>query len=332
MFVSWPSIGGLHNVVKTYEVYPHVASGPVRYRGKIKLHGTNAAVQVRADRFVAQSRSQIITSADDNAGFARWAEGHADFWHAITIRGSKGFTVFGEWCGPGIMKGTAINQIPNKIFAVFGVLLHGDELEEENWELITDPEAIQTYLPYKPSDIYILPWHDEEFTIEFSDRENLQATAKYLSDVVDAIEPLDPWVKQEFKVDGTAEGLVYYPYWNKGQCTRKQFTDLSFKAKGEKHKVVKMRENVQVDPEVAATIQDFVDMFVTPARLSQGVEQGSNGKFDTRLVGPYLAWFCADVQKESVDELQASGLEWKHVAKAVQTAARTWYVEKAKAL
>lgn len=38
-FVSFPSIEGFHNAVKLTRSYPHLASSPVNYKGKIKLHG-----------------------------------------------------------------------------------------------------------------------------------------------------------------------------------------------------------------------------------------------------------------------------------------------------
>jgi hypothetical protein len=39
------------------------------------------------------------------------------------------------------------------------------------------------------------------------------------------------------------------------------------------------------------------------------------------------AWIAADVQKESVAELETSGLTWDQVDKAVQTAARSWFLK-----
>lgn len=45
----------------------------VTYRAKIKLHGTNAGIQITPEGEVAaQKRSQIINSQNDNAGFATW--------------------------------------------------------------------------------------------------------------------------------------------------------------------------------------------------------------------------------------------------------------------
>ena len=42
-------------------------------------------------------------------------------------------------------------------------------------------------------------------------------------------------------------------------------------------------------------------------------------------MGPFLKWLVADVQKESVAELEASDLTWKAVGKAVMNAGRAWY-------
>jgi hypothetical protein len=39
-----------------------------------------------------------------------------------------------------------------------------------------------------------------------------------------------------------------------------------------------------------------------------------------------MAWLGADVKKESVNELEASGLEWKQVSKAVNQYAREWFL------
>jgi hypothetical protein len=105
------------------------------------------------------------------------------------------------------------------------------------------------------------------------------------------------------------------------------FSDFIFKTKGEKHKVVKEKALVHVDPEVAASISDFVTMFVTEPRLEQG--ESNTGAVDMKNMGPFLKWFCGDVEKESGSELEASGLKWDQVAKDVQVAARDWYKAKA---
>jgi hypothetical protein len=104
-----------------------------------------------------------------------------------------------------------------------------------------------------------------------------------------------------------------------------------FKAKGEKHKVVKTKEAVQVDPEVAKSIGDFVTMFVTEARCEQGLNAIGN-VLDMKKTGDFLKWLSQDVLKESTAELEASQLTWEQVQKAVQVAGREWYSRKVKTI
>lgn len=95
---------------------------------------------------------------------------------------------------------------------------------------------------------------------------------------------------------------------------------------------MKTKQPVQIDPEVAQSIDDFVNLFVTPARLEQAVTEVGCGEFDTDKIGAFLKWFNADVQKESVAELEAAKLTWKEVNKAVMNAAKKWYQDKSKFL
>jgi hypothetical protein len=358
-FLSFPSIEGLHNVVKAIAEYPYLVSGPVKYRGKVKLHGTNAGVRIYGSEVVAQSRTQLVTPENDNAGFARWVATKKDFFkkigthpnypryerdpasiaYVICRRGAvpdqivegeemgENYTVFGEWCGPGIMKGTAINGIPKRVFAIFAVMI-GDSLETA--KMVTSPDEIKKLLGELPDDVHILPWEGEEYVIDYTDREGLQKTADAINAVIAQIEPADPWVKATFGVDGIAEGIVYVPGAGES-ITRKQYSDLAFKAKGEKHKVVKTKESVQIDPEVAASVQEFATMFATEARFEQGVA-ALGGTVEMKQIGGFLKWVSQDVIKESADELEASDLEWSQVEKSIQHAARNWYIVKAKTI
>jgi hypothetical protein len=329
-FIGFPSIEGFHNVVKSTAGFLAIEPplewpyqgyiGPLRrgtatYRGKIKLHGTNAGIRIGGGEVAAQSRTQIITPTADNSGFARWVESQADYWKGVS---RDEITVFGEFCGPGIMKGTAINKIPTKIFAIFAVRKNGD--------LISESAEIEALLPNRPADVHVLPWHGESFMVDFNDRVALQAVADKLNGVVAEVEPVDPWVAATFGVEGAGEGVVYYPGAGETHSV-KFFSDFAFKAKGEKHKVTKTREAVQIDPEVAAGIDGFVSMFVTEARLEQGLA-AIGGSTEMKNVGPFLKWMSQDVSKESADELEAAGLTWEQVQKGVQTASRNWFVAK----
>lgn len=322
-FLAFPSIESFHNIVKAVTAYPHLAITPIRYRGKIKLHGTNASVRVNDKKIRSQSRTQIITPDNDNAGFAKWVEIHRDFFINLT-----NCTVFGEFCGPGIMKGTAINGIPNKVFAIFAIMI-GDDTQSA--VMVTEPAEIEQMLGDRPNDVYILPWQGEEFEVHYSDKNSLQNLVDQLNKVVEEIEPNDPWVKATFGIDGICEGVVYVPGAGK-RITRKQYSDLAFKAKGEKHKVNQNKEKkaVVIDPTVAASVSEFVQLFATEARFEQGLSVV--GSTEMKNMGSFLKWVAQDVLKESADELEASKLEWSQVEKSIQSAARSFFILKNKTI
>lgn len=84
---------------------------------------------------------------------------------------------------------------------------------------------------------------------------------------------------------------------------------------------------MQVDPEVAASVERFVDLVVTEARLAQAAEETDalvDGIANPKRMGAFLKWLADDVHKETQAELQASGLTSKQVNKALSQRARTW--------
>lgn len=332
-FYSWPKIEGFHNVRKFAKSHPEILrnfSG-VFYNSKIKLHGTNAAVQVHEDgTVVAQSRSQVITQQNDNMGFANWVKQNEDKWATSE---SRGWVVFGEWCGSGIQSGVAISNIDKKIFAVFAAL------RMDNDDFVVDPHMLSFLCKGLGDDVLVLPWHTTKAFFDFTEStEELQAKIDKINEDVLEIEKNDPWVKQMFGVDGVGEGLVFYPRFVTNVddieiFLMQDFANLSFKAKGEQHKNVKTSAPAQIDAAKAANAVVFADMVLTEARLMQGAHEtrlSDTEVFSMKSLGKFLQWTMNDVQKETVDELDASNLTWKDVAKVVQTQARTWYVEKAK--
>lgn len=331
MFIKWSEIEGFHNVFKTVRKYPELLreQSVVKYKAKIKIHGTNAAVQIKNDgSVVAQSRTSIISPSKDNAGFARWVEDNKDKWQNV----SKNIIIFGEFAGPGIQSGVAVNKIPNKIFAVFSARRLNENGAED--ELITDPVLLSDLVKDIPN-VFVLPWHEKEFTLDFSKtKEDLSKDLEEINNIVLQIEKEDPWIKEIFNVSGIGEGLVFYPV-SKDHIGAQNFSNLAFKAKGEKHKVVKTKSPVQVDAESVATIEQFVDLVLPEARLEQGVTQTSTDgslSFDIKLTGSFVNWIMKDVEKETQDELEASGLTWEQVKKYINDRARKWYVAKTRTI
>lgn len=322
--VSFPSIGALYNVVASQAERPDLFPETSTYRGKVKLHGTNVGVRITKDGVAAQGRNIDLNDLDHGQGFLEFVKENRDYFYGLWS--GEDFVIFGEWCGPGIMKKTAVNQIPEPVFAVF--MIQTGPSDSMDTTCVYDPAVIAQYMGECPPRIHILPWFGPPISITWGDRLSLVRGAEMASDAVNEVETCDPWVKANFGVEGIGEGVVYYPM----HITKRAWIGTHiFKAKGLAHKVKRSDKIVEIDPAVAASVAEFVEMFVTEARLEQGLAE-TGGKADVKLTGQFLAWFNKDVEKEAKDELAASNLTWTDVGKAVGAAARNWYVEKARTI
>lgn len=323
---AWPEIESFHNIRKYVRAYPDITQEPfIIYWGKVKLHGTNAAIQVHEDgQIIAQSRSNVITTESDNAGFARWVKENEEQWRHFPL---KNVVVFGEWCGKGIQGGVAISAIEKKVFAVFAI----KEMDSDN--VIIDPDVIAPYvMSAGVKETYVLPWHGQPVTIDWkAENEVLERNVTEINDVVMTVEQNDPWVEAVFGVKGTGEGIVYYPIAESNIQKWELMSNLMFKAKGEKHKNVKTAAPAQVNPVAAASVVAFVDMVLTEARLEQGAKTVGE-VCDVKLTGKFIAWISGDVAKETADELEASNLTLKQVQGPLVAKARAWYMEQTKKL
>ena len=320
--VSWGSIELLHNVVRTLTMLheEHQQSYPVvRYRAKVKLHGSNCAVQVHDEGSFAQSRTTMLSPQSDYKGFAAWVREHESYFRSL----QPGTVVFGEWCGPGVEKGMAISAAAGKVFAVFAV--------RDGERVVYEPVALQERLLREgaPEDLFVLPWEGDEIAIDYGSPPRLEEVVAALNERVDAVEREDPWVKQTFGISGLGEGLVFYPVAVDDAAPRvdpEGLAALMFKAKGLKHRTAGTRAAVQVKAEVVGSVAEFVALMVGEVRLQQGLAAVCGGAVEPRSTGKFLGWVAADVRKESVAELEAAGLTWAQVEKAVQTRAREWFL------
>lgn len=327
--IQWTDTEQIHHLRKRFNLLQNrdktgnYRQPVVTYRSKVKLHGTNAGIQIKPNgEVLAQSRTAILGSGNDNAGFSAWVEKTRDYWTTLVGYYGQIMTIYGEWCGPGIQRGTAINQIPEKSFCLFAVQI-GEYL-------FVDPYSIEKLVPSRPSNVYVLPWQPGVLTINFGNTEALQTTVDVINKMVADVEACDPWVKEQFGIEGIGEGLVFFPTQSplRDAPTREWVTERLFKAKGEKHQVVKQKAPAQIDPEAAASAQQFVELVATDVRLEQGLAEGAGGDANMKMIGPFLKWVNQDIKKECQAELEASGLDWKQVGKPLTTHIRQWFIEK----
>lgn len=329
--IRFSKIQAFKNVVKHVRRHAALYPGPISFEGTLKLHGTNAGILVHPNgTYIPQSRNRTLTIDRDNLGFATWAlrnEVDRDIRalaHAIGayngIR-AEPIVVYGEWVGPGIQRGVAVSQLPEKQFVVFAAGV--PHLDEEG-------NQTRRYLDVQvPSVDFVNPaiglrsiyeaghavarvdLHDRDATADFADR---------LNSMIEPIEEQCPWGEM-FNVDGPGEGYVWKPVGeNFGN------SDLFFKVKGEKHQQGGGKKATTVRVDVVA-VDKFVSMALTEARLQQGVEYlREMGKpIEMRSTGDYVKWISSDVAAEMQEEVVESGLEWKHIHKSLSAEAVKWW-------
>jgi len=337
-FISFPKIGQFRQVIKhvvdSARYFGKDENGdaifntslPVptlTFEGTVKLHGTNAGVTInRNGEMWAQSRENIISVEQDNAGFAFFVEKNKDvftsLFETIDMKDADFLTIFGEWCGGNVQAGVAINGLA-KMFVVFAVKLSYIDVEKPNFYLNS-----VDFSNIKSTEDLIFNIQDfQTFTIDI-DFENPAMIQNKLIEITSEIERECP-VGLAFGKSGIGEGVVWKHYTENGSI-------IQFKVKGDKHAGKSKTKTLQiVDTEKLNSVNDFVEYAVTEGRLNQGIEKvfTMNGEeIDIKKMGNFLKWIMSDIVDEEMDTLIDNKLEPKDVAKQVSNKARKWFLEK----
>jgi len=222
----------------------------------------------------------------------------------------------------------ACSNTKQRFFAIFSVQV--DNL------LIVEPEEIRNWMTRNgtvtlPPRIFILPWHTSTvFTFNFVDPQQMEKELEGVNKMVSEVEVEDPWILENFGIKGKGEGIVLYPinllspYAGFHVIHNRIFSGFVLKAKGEGHRVVAQKHAAQVNPETAASEQQYCKLMMTEARCHQGAKEV--GGFDMKLISKFVRWLVNDVKKEGQVELEASDLQWKAVEKVLNKKASEWYI------
>ena len=343
--LSFPSIEQYRNVIRNIKDFtrykgkdengdnifdPSIQLPKLKYRGTIKLHGTNSGIvfYFQTDEVYVsfQSRENIITPLKDNAGFASRhypifsvEENIEALFNAAGIEPKNGdvIEVFGEWIGKGIQKTVAISQL-DKMFVIFAVKVNDVWLNRDIVAKFKLPEL-------NIHNIYDAP----TYTIEI-DFEHPELAQNAMIDITIDVETSCPFAKL-FGVEGIGEGVV----WGPDDSNDPKYNSSKFwmKIKGEKHAVKsKVTTLAPIDVEKVNNVAEFVNLVVTTPRLEQGLDKmrENNIVFERKNIGYFLKWVADDVFKEEMDTLLASGLTTKDVGGAISNKAKVFFFEKEK--
>lgn len=284
----------------------------LRFKGTVKLHGTNASVCFnQKDGFWMQSRQNIITIEQDNAGFAIFASRNKDvFMHMINQIIAKHnidtkevtVSIYGEWAGKGIQKSVGISQL-EKAFYIFGVKISNPKVEEfkSYWLPSVDIRNIEKRIfnveDYKTYNV------DVDFNMP-------QLAQNKFIEITESVEKECPIAKTFGIENGLGEGVVWTVSYKN--------INYRFKVKGEKHSVSKVKKLASVNVEKLNSIKEFVDYAVTENRFNQSIEN-TFGKedLDVKRMGELLRWMIKDIMLEETDTLKENDLVPKDVNKYI---------------
>lgn len=314
--IKFGSIGQFRNFIKTMQ---YLGWRKINLIGTVKIHGTNSSVglDLKDNSLFYQSRNRVLSLDDDNYDFAKYIEDNKseflkifdEIKNKINTEKYDSIIIYGELAGKGIQNKVAVSQI-DRFFAPFSIVgVNKDTVDELDVKLSIN-ESIRFY-PVETFGIYNVQL----------DLDNVHLAQQEIKDLTISVENECP-VGKYFGVSGTGEGIVFTD-------ETKQY---SFKSKGEKHSVSKVKVIANVDIEKINKIKDFVDYSVTENRLNQGIEylKEMNKELDISSMGDFLRWLANDVLKEEQDVVSENGLDndLKAIMKSVSSKGRKWFMDK----
>jgi hypothetical protein len=265
--------------------------------GTVKIHGTNASVKYDGSNLIVQSRNKVITPDNDNCGFAAYVESNRDKFIELmeyTYKAQKQFyykvssvTVFGEWAGKGIQKGTAINSLDKKWY-VFLIKI------DTNYRPIWKSWDVSNISHYD----VLIPLYDIVHWIVKLDFNDPAKTLAELNEILAEVENECP-IAKHYGVSGVGEGLVFSFAW--------EGKDYRFKLKGSKF-VEKQSEKKHITKPDSEKIVNLAANVVPIWRLEQMYNElfdiDNGGKGDIHKTKDYIKAVVADVHKEEYDLIQ----------------------------
>jgi hypothetical protein len=312
----------IQEIKKYYKEKNESIPKEINFYGTIKLHGTNAGIGFNNEKGLwCQSRSNIITSHNDNADFAKFVETNKDYFLDLFKLIKKSYSIdtdsnsiiiFGEWCGYRIQNKVAICNM-ERFFAIFDIKIVNNIKKEDNYYQNSKFPEIKSDYDRRVFNIHEFKTYN--IKLNLSDLESVQQTLiKYIED----IESQCPFAEQ-FDKKGPGEGIVFVNYISPS----KRFI---FKVKGSEHKASREKNKVEVRTELFSSYDNFISRVVTENRFVQALDYiyKFNPSLETYNRKPIdsdikyiVEWIINDVYKEEKDIVDANNFDEKKINKLV---------------
>jgi hypothetical protein len=333
MHIRFPSLELFSSV---YERAVYKSLTIVHYGGKPKVHGISGAFQITPQGDVVfQSKRKILDIDNDQDNMVKFNQQYSSVWSKAAQ--DNDIVFYGEWAGPRINKGDAVQRTDKPRFYIFAVGLgvvhhpHDEDKFISEW-MITDPEAIATYLPkgIDPDLVRVLPW-ETHYSFNFTSEETLAPELARLNADVSIFDIVDPYFKREFGIEHPGEGLVCVrKSSNIGELSGEDYARSTFKAKTAKHRVRKQGKPALPKDPLPPTVPAFVEAYVTDARLNQAIDEICETMPHISQTGKIVAWMLTDIQKEGQKELDDMNLSFLKVKPSLGKAIQTLWMPRVK--
>lgn len=333
--LSFSKIGQFRNVVTDIKnhvrysgsdedgnvIYNNNKLPEIIFNGTIKLHGSNGSVCSDGNDVWAQSRKYVIS--EGLYGFYDFFKKNENEFKVKldllreehNIKEGELLSIYGEWCGPGVQKKVAINEIPNKIFVIIGLKVGYGEDVLENDKTKSNYWLDHSKIRFTNKDIYNI--YEFPHYTKLIDFNNPKLVINELVELTNEVEKECP-VAKSFDISGIGEGIVWY-----GDLDGKRFR---FKVKGDAHSNSNTKQLASVDPEKLKNIQEVTKYLVTKPRLEQAINE-TKAQLDKRYTGDVLRWVANDIIEEESDTLENNDLVWKDIASTITTKFRYMFFD-----
>jgi hypothetical protein len=314
------SIEQFRNIYKNVEHWASRTGNPIpalRFKGTVKLHGTNAGlrrlIKNESVSYQCQTRNNVVNGK--HYGFVEFIKKIPDakkeeLFSLAGLSNVPDSTIFGEWVGSGIQKGVGVSTL-DKHWVIFQTA-SGEEYTGNNRSARLEEFGI-----YNIEDV---PSYD--LIVDFKEPEHAM---KIMEELTLGVEKECPWARK-FGVSGIGEGIVW-------TCPeRANDSDLWFKTKGDKHSVSKVKKVVSIDPEKVKTIREAISNLLTESRLRQGLEflRESNLEAEIKNIGIFLKYVNTELLREEEDTLKESKIDMKAFWKMAARTAKDFYLVESK--
>lgn len=306
--VKWPETERFSDIVQRAGYHAHLK---MTFLPKTKLHGSNVGLHVMPDGSLqVQKRTAMLTDNEDLHDIRSWVAS------LKVLPGARPVILYGEWCGPGINKGEAVQRIPGKTLFLFAALVD-DTLVYKPYSL--QKLVTETFAPAEQNPVVIadnLP----PVTFDLQDEEQLQKQFSALVDEVEEASRVDRFIKDHYGIEGTGEGFVFFPHSANILSNWRRYL---FKVKCKRHAETKKRKRIK--PKKPLGIDSFLDEHLTENRMNKILAEQFDGIADKHHMGKVLGAIMSDLKKETVNEMERAAFEWKDVHRYAPPRIKAWF-------